>query len=409
MSSQERPATAILKKTRVESVNSFAHLADPEEETVVSQEMYQKLLNLLKAEQEKSAILHANYLNMEKVVISLQERMEYMTQHWGNLTQMVLSVKEDLQLNQKSTLEAVAGTQSLIDNLIAETRSLGKKSGHNGVHQTTATMEGPQAPQVTTMLFSQQTTNRESPTARGRPRVRLAVDTVDAQSDRSTSASVARSATSRSSKMSFKDKLDAAKDDEEMLRKLLFKSKPEVMTEDIWETIIQFPLRTEAVMGGIASSMNSAIRLATGKAPLQIQILSRTRGRVFFDHKLHLKEETEAKLAKAGLQKETVMWSVSDIPVLAAAYLKLGYFRQLRLAILPQGERSLAIQVLEKALELATITEPRAKRRQLVSMVKGDILALSPTGHTPVGHTPPATTRVIREETLMSQSGGMAT
>ena len=75
-----------------------------------------------------------------------------------------------------------------------------------------------------------------------------------------------------------------------------------------------------------------------------------------------------------------------------------GYFKQLRHAILPK-ERKLMTQVLEKAEELASMVEPKGKRRQFKGIILNDKQFL--------GILIQPAAAIMEEAPLTSQSGGM--
>lgn len=408
----DRSSSIISKKHRLESNNWFAPLAELDQEDLELGEKFQILLILFKREKEQSLILQEKVLKLEGVVSSVEEKvtstmgqMNYMTQHWGSVTQMVEAVREDLKKLQISNIESINRLQNHVTKMVTEMQ---RQNMHTQKEEGATILVGQQGEKESGASLTPMKEGEEVPfrlaTVRGRPKVRLAVGDVDNQSTRSTSASVVRSTLSSNvsldTKKTFKERLREAADDETAMRKLLFKSQPATITTDIWEVTLMFPFKQEAMNGGIANSMNSAIRLATGSNPLQIQILGKNRGRCFFDQAVHPRGMTEEKLARNKFSTVVKDWSKVDIPALASAYLNLGYFKQLRHAILPK-DRNLLIQVMEKAEELASLAEPKGKRRQLKGIIQIDKQFL--------GILMQTTMASMEEAPLTSQSGGMET
>jgi hypothetical protein len=216
------------------------------------------------------------------------------------------------------------------------------------------------------------------------------VDNADNQSTHSTGASVQLSTTSSKSsgrsrastgsrqrgagrKKTLQERLAEASTNEERA-KVLFKDMTGKQTTGIWQTVVKFPFKGN-VMEQPTLAMKSAILLATGKNPLQVQVLDKVRGRIFFDSTVHPREEVESQLHRFHLEMEAGTWSAKDIPALASAYLNLGYFKALRAAILPT-DRELMIQVLEKAEESVSKTHNKEKRRHQAHIIRMDRLAL---------------------------------
>lgn len=167
----------------------------------------------------------------------------------------------------------------------------------------------------------------------------------------------------RKNHLTFRQRMEKMSSEEEK-KKALFQEEMEE-TKDIFHLFLKFPFTPKAKEEAHAA-MIQAIKLATGAEPLQTIVMTPTTGQVFFDSRIHpqAKVRQQLKEFRRILELDQYQLEIKDVNRLAYAYLRQGYFKLLRQAMLPVGNQDLLHLVFSRIEELiSALGENKESRR----------------------------------------------